>query len=70
LDVWIYFLILYKNKEMELNKISEGLFELVDSATGTVITRGSWDHCFDCMAELDRENENASYAAFLSVSGI
>lgn len=55
---------------MELNKISEDLFELVDSATGTVITRGSWDHCFDWMAELERENENASYAAFLSVSGI
>ncbi len=37
---------------MELNKISEGLFELVDSATGTVITRGSWDHCFDCECEM------------------
>jgi hypothetical protein len=70
LDLIDLFLILYKNKEMELNKISEGLFELVDSATGTVITRGSWDHCFDWMAELDREHENASYAAFLSVSGI
>jgi hypothetical protein len=64
------FLILYKNKEMELNKISEGLFELLDSATGTIITRGSWDHCFDKMAELECENENESYRNFLLLSGI
>jgi hypothetical protein len=55
---------------MELNKISEGLFELVDSATGSVITQGTWDHCFDWMAELEQEHENESYATFLSVSGI
>ncbi len=55
---------------MELNKISEGLFELVDSATGSVITQGSFDHCLDWMCELDRKQENESYATFLSMSGI
>ncbi len=48
---------------MELNKIAEGIFELIDSATGSLITQGSFDHCLDWMCELERSEEQRAWLA-------
>ena len=48
---------------MELNKIKDGLFELIDLATGAIIAQGSFDHCLDWMCELERSEEHRAWLA-------
>jgi hypothetical protein len=48
---------------MELNKIAEGVFQLIDSATGAVLAQGTWDECFDRMAEIDQPYEQLAWGA-------
>ncbi len=48
---------------MELNKIAEGVFELIDLASSSVITRGSFDHCLNWMCELERLEERSAWLA-------
>jgi hypothetical protein len=64
----IYFLY-YIKKEMELVRLINDVWQLIDSR-GFVLRQGTWDECFDMLAELSREEENESYASFLGMSGI
>jgi hypothetical protein len=48
---------------MELNKIKDGLFELIDTATGYVIAQGTFDYCLDWMCELERSDEQRAWLA-------
>ena len=63
------FLILYKNKNMEIVRLINDTWQLIDSTTESVVIQGTWDECFDKLAELDCENENESYRNFLLLSG-
>jgi hypothetical protein len=55
-------------KVMEIVKLINDTWQLIDSSNGSVITQGTWDECFARMASL--ENENESYAQFLGMTGI
>lgn len=48
---------------MELNKIKDNVFQLVDTVTGNIITQGSYDHCFEWMCELERLEEHSAWLA-------
>jgi hypothetical protein len=69
LDLIDLFLILYKNKKMEIVRLINDTWQLIDSETESVVIQGTWDECFDKLAELERENENESYRDFLLLSG-
>jgi len=53
---------------MEIVKLINDTWQLIDSSNGSVITQGTWDECFERMASL--ENENESYSQFLGMTGI
>jgi hypothetical protein len=54
---------------MELVRLINDVWQLIDSR-GFVLRQGTWDECFDMLAELSQEEENESYASFLGMSGI
>lgn len=54
---------------MELVRLINDTWQLIDNR-GSVLRQGTWDECFDLLAELSREEENESYASFLGMSGI
>jgi hypothetical protein len=54
---------------MELVRLINDTWQLIDNQ-GSVLRQGTWDECFDLLAELSRDEENESYAAFLGMSGI
>lgn len=56
---------------MEIVRLINDVWQLIDSSTESVMCQGTWDECFDKLAELDceRENENESYRDFLLLSG-
>jgi hypothetical protein len=62
----IYFLYLkYKNKEMEIIKFSDTVWQLVDY-TGRILKIGTYDECLDRLCEI----ENDEYRNFLIHTGI
>ena len=54
---------------MELVRLVNDTWQLIDNR-GSVLRQGTWDECFDLLAELSREEEDESYAAFLGMAGI
>jgi hypothetical protein len=54
---------------MEIVRLINDTWQLIDSETESVVIQGTWDECFDKLAELERENENESYRDFLLLSG-
>jgi len=54
---------------MELVRLIDDTWQLIDNH-GFVLRQGTWDECFDLLAELSREEENESYASFLRMTGI
>ena len=42
---------------MEIVRLINDTWQLIDSATESVVMQGTWDECFDKLAELDCENE-------------
>lgn len=54
---------------MELVRLINDTWQLID-AQGSVLRQGTWDECFDLLAELSRDEENAMYASFLTMTGI
>jgi hypothetical protein len=51
---------------MELVRLINDTWQLIDNQ-GSVLRQGTWDECFDLLAELSRDEENESYAAFLGI---
>lgn len=54
---------------MEIVRLINDVWQLIDSSTESVVCQGTWDECFDKLAELDCERENESYRNFLLLSG-
>ena len=54
---------------MELVRLINDTWQLINNQ-GLVLRQGTWDECFDLLAELSRDEENESYASFLGMSGI
>ena len=62
----IYFLYLkYKNKEMEIIKLINDTWQLIDDQ-GSVLIQGSYNDCLDRLGEI----EDDQYYNFLMMSGI
>jgi hypothetical protein len=54
---------------MEIVRLINDTWQLIDSSTESVVMQGTWDECFDKLAELECENEDESYRNFLLLSG-
>lgn len=52
---------------MEIIKLKNGMFQLINIADGTVLAEGTNDLCVDVLAQLCKADEEASYAAFMGM---
>jgi len=54
---------------MEIVHLKNDIYQVVDSASNSVVVQGSHTDCVDWLANFERQEEEALYTQFLQMAG-